>query len=532
MIHLLDSKQLEVLSAVRPSGSRIFVEGGPGTGKTTTALAAARDLLENSMLDRHSRALFVTFSRSAVEQIASTMRQFETTIDERIEIVTLDGLALRIISGFGRYHGCGTQRPRIQSRASNKVGQINPSRYKYEDLIPLAATLLKESNTLLNLIRSRWCLVVCDEFQDIAEEQFDFLQLICGDRLLLLGDRNQHIYGWRDVDIRQFDRTKSRCDIVIHFDDGSYRDPSLQFPRFASAFRQGSPIGQQVAALVNSGRLRIERVSDDIVEEAACRLAVSESSSSQVAIFARHIETVTSLGEWLRASNVAFETAGTSEVYAEALQAMLTLYMLGLGRKTIEELGLAFASVCASLYRGEHVPEVCRELTTDDRSATIRLHYITMKEALTTKVGSRVGDIVQLVTSSWHSLNLGMAADQWERAAREFRRCAEPLSDESYTEETVDALEMAVESSRNLHLLHSQFGRTPSITLMTYNQSKGREFDVVIHVHKHKCDDYWGRPAARDESLRLLGVAISRTRQKLVVVMSTTPHDLVRPLIA
>ena len=125
-----------------------------------------------------------------------------------------------------------------------------------------------------------------------------------------------------------------------------------------------------------------------------------------------------------------------------------------------------------------------------------------------------------------------MASDQWERAAREFRRCAESLSDEAYTEETVDTLEMAVESSRNLHLLDSQFGRTPRITLMTYNQSKGREFDVVIHVHKHKSDEYWGPPADREDSLRLLGVAISRTRQKLIVVTSPTPHDIVRPFIA
>ena len=115
----------------------------------------------------------------------------------------------------------------------------------------------------------------------------------------------------------------------------------------------------------------------------------------------RHIETVTSLGERLRAASVAFETAGTSEVYAEALQAMLTLYMLGLGRKTIKELGWAFASVCASLYRGQQVPGICRELTVTDSKTATSMHYLSMKESLTTKVGSRVGDIVQLVTSSW-----------------------------------------------------------------------------------------------------------------------------------
>ena len=527
MIHLLDSTQLEVLSAVRPSGSRVFVEGGPGTGKTTTALAAARDLLENSILGGPSRALFVTFSRAAAEQIAKTMGQFETTMDDRIEIVTLDGLALRVISGFVRYRGGGTQRPRIQSRASNKISQIDRSRYQYADLVPLAMTLLKESTTLLNLIRSRWCLVVCDEFQDIADEQFDFLQLICGDRLLLIGDRHQHIYGWLGVKIRQFDEAKLGCDVVLDMGEGSYRDPSLEFPHLASAFRRGIQISHKVAALVDSGRMQIKQVSEGIVDNLTCELAVYESRRSNVGLFARHIETVTSLGEQLRASNIAFETAGTSEVYAEALQAMLTLYMLGLGRKTIDDLGLAFAGVCASLYRGKQVPEVCRELTTKDAKAAYRMHYLAIKEALATKVGSRVGDVLQLVTGSWHSLDLGLAAAQWDLAAREFRRCAESLSNERYTEGTVDAMEMAVESSRNLYLLHSQFGNAPSITLMTYNQSKGREFDVVIHVHK--ADDIWESRTGREESLRLLGVAISRARHKLIVVASPTTHDLIKP---
>lgn len=530
MIHTLNPKQLAVVYAVRPSGSRVFVEGGPGTGKTTTALVAACDVLEDSQSDFGRRALIVTFSRSAVAHIENTLRDFGTTFDDRIETVTLDGLALRIVSGFGRYHGRGDQPPRIQSRASKKIRQVDRSRYQYEELVPLALSMLKQSTTLLNLIRSRWCLVVCDEFQDFTKTQHELVELICKDRLLLLGDRNQHIYGWRNVDIGQFTRTKSQCRLVFDLGEDSYRDSSLAFPRLASAFRQGSPISHRVTELLDSGRILIEQVSDDSVEDAACNLAVSESPRLTVGLFARHIETVTSLGERLRASNIAFETAGTSEVYAEALQAMLTLYMLGLGRKTIDELGLAFACVCASLYRGKQVPDICRELTVTDSNTAATMRYLNMKEALATKVGSRVGDISQLVTSSWHSLTLGLAADQWERAAREFRRCAESLFDEAYTEATVDTLEMAVESSRNFYLLDSQLGNAPSITLMTYNQSKGREFDVVIHVHKS--DDIWNSWTGRDESLRLLGVAISRTRRKLVVVTSTTPHDLVRPFIS
>lgn len=513
-------------------GSRVFVEGGPGIGKTTTALAAACEVVADSQPSAHSRALFVAFSRSAVAQVANSLAIHDETTNDRIEIATLDGLALRIISGFGRYQGLGSQRPKIQSGASKKISGIDRSRYQYNQLVPLASSVLKRSPTLLALIKSRWCIVVCDEFQDINNVQLEFIELLCGDRLLLLGDRNQHIYGWRGVDIRQFDRTKSCCDVVIDLGEGSYRDPSVEFPRLASTFRRGNHIGHQVAELMNSGRLHIEQVSDDIVEKVACKIAVYESSISRVAIFARHIDTVNTLAERLSKYGTMYEVAGTSEVYAEALEAMLTLCSLGLGLKTIKDAGLAFASVCASLHRGDQVPEVCRELTTVGYPDSVAAKcYLNVKEALATKSqpGGRLGDVVQLVTGFWPSLRRGVGDAQWDRAAREFRRCAESISDEAYTEASINTLEMAVEASRNRYLLDSQLGTISPITLLTYNQSKGREFDIVVHVHKS--DDYWGGRSAREESLRLLGVAISRTRQKLVVVTPPTPNDIVRPFI-
>lgn len=532
MNDILDSKQLSVVAAVRQPGSRVFVEGGPGIGKTTTALAAACDVLGDSRRRGNERALFVAFSRSAVAQIANNLTHLHPADDDRIEITTLDGLALRIISGFGRYHGRGIGRQQIQSAASKKISGIDGSRFQYDELIPLATNILKLSPRLLNLMKSRWCIVVCDEFQDISTPQLEFIELLCGDRLMLLGDRDQLIYGWRGADIRQFDLAKSGCNATFDLGSGSYRDRSLEFPKLASAFRLGGPIHCHLETLANLGRLRIERVGDDDVETVACELAVSEPQSSSVGLFARHIETVTSLGERLRASRVAFETAGTSEVYAEALEAMLTLYQSGLGRKTFRDIRLAFARVCASLYRGEEVPDISRDLIADDQAITdYGRHCMRIQEALSSKVGDRVGDVVWPIVKSWHCMNLGLAAAQWDRAASEFRRCAESLSNEPYTEATVDALEMAIGSSRNSFLLNSQLGDASRITLMTYNQSKGREFDTVIHVHKHKSEDYWGPHNGREESLRLIGVAISRSRKKLVVVSSHEPHDLARPFI-
>ena len=88
----LTPKQLEVVGAEDHS---ILVYGAAGTGKTTTAIWAARERLEHDLTDSWARALFLTFSRTAVNQIATTA-QFEAykahdDITEEYEYVaTLD----------------------------------------------------------------------------------------------------------------------------------------------------------------------------------------------------------------------------------------------------------------------------------------------------------------------------------------------------------------------------------------------------------------------------------------------------------
>ena len=63
---------------------------------------------------------------------------------------------------------------------------------------------------------------------------------------------------------------------------------------------------------------------------------------------------------------------------------------------------------------------------------------------------------------------------------------------------------------------------------MNYHQTKGREADTVVHVFRP--NDYFGRevePFAKTS--RLLNVAVSRARQRVVVELPPTPHPLVEP---
>ena len=66
---------------------------------------------------------------------------------------------------------------------------------------------------------------------------------------------------------------------------------------------------------------------------------------------------------------------------------------------------------------------------------------------------------------------------------------------------------------------------------MNYHQTKGREADTVVHIFRP--DDYFGKETEPYETTsRLLNVAISRARQRVIVVLPSIPHPLVQPFIS
>jgi len=186
----LTPRQLQVIEATEPV---VLVLGGPGTGKTTTALWAAREELSRPAVLSWQRVLFLTFSRTAVAQIAKRSPGVLGPESHRIEISTFHGFAWRLLRSFGRYGGQGIITPTLQSAARIKLLGQDTTRLSYDDLIPRMLALLK-SETLLRLLTRRWPLVICDEFQDTDDDQWTVLATLARNaRLLVLADPNPSV---------------------------------------------------------------------------------------------------------------------------------------------------------------------------------------------------------------------------------------------------------------------------------------------------------------------------------------------------
>lgn len=274
----------------------MLVTGGAGTGKTTAALWAARQHLERPNTSAAERVLFVTFSRTAVGQIAGRSRAVMSGLGDRVEVHTFHSLAYRLLRAFGRYAGRGTAAIEIESMARSRLLGRDRSRLSYDDLLPGGLELLA-SSAVAGLVARRWTLVICDEFQDTSAEQWRLLQALgAPGRLVVLADPHQMIYGFIDtVSAQRLVEAEEAADRVVELEEASHRDPSGVIPAMAAAVRRREFTHPAITAAVDSGRLVVRRCADagtpdavaaEIRDQRASRrrsIGVFETTNSAVA---------------------------------------------------------------------------------------------------------------------------------------------------------------------------------------------------------------------------------------------------------
>jgi len=85
----------------------------------------------------------------------------------------------------------------------------------FEDLQWLALEMLQEHPAVRNTLRNRYRYIMVDEFQDTNDLQWDIISLLGEfegelqpDKFFVVGDPKQSIYGFRNADVRVFQRVK------------------------------------------------------------------------------------------------------------------------------------------------------------------------------------------------------------------------------------------------------------------------------------------------------------------------------------
>lgn len=531
----LSPEQRLVVDTVARGDGRLVVLGGPGTGKTTTALWAARSYLERHNEAARWRVLFLTFSRSGVGQIAARSPGAIGPYGDRIEIMTFHALAYRLIRAFGRYAGHGTAEPSIQTEAWGKLFGQESSALSYDDLVPTATEMLTQSKKMRSLVQNRWGVVICDEAQDTDPGQWELLQAISRGDLVLLGDPHQMIYTFRDgVSPEHFDAMQGKIGRTIDLGQMSFRDPSGSIPALADAVRRRDFGGQAVTDAVRTGRLRIHtEVSDESVADVVSGIVRSaiRQGNRDVNVFTHTNAAVASLADRLRAIGLDFDIAGLSEAHAVALECLNRLCRYGVGLATDEEVRQGLALFLTALSRGKRAPVLAQELIgigllRPSIDSAIR----SAESRLRAQAGGDVRELVKSATPTWDDLGIISGPRAWAQATEQFERIAAPLFGRQSNETTMAALNVAVERHVERALIDVDRTDRERVKLMTYHQAKGREADVVVHVFR--TNDYFDEDREPyQKASRVLNVAISRARERVEVILPQSPHPVVAPFV-
>lgn len=85
----------------------------------------------------------------------------------------------------------------------------------FDDLQERAVGLLTRNPHVAELYRSRFCMIMVDEFQDTNDLQMRVLAPLRHDNLCVVGDERQSIYGFRYADVRVFERVRAQLGNTI-----------------------------------------------------------------------------------------------------------------------------------------------------------------------------------------------------------------------------------------------------------------------------------------------------------------------------
>jgi DNA helicase-2/ATP-dependent DNA helicase PcrA len=193
----------------------ILVTGGPGSGKTTIALAKAKLVIERGLSPGQS-VLFLSFSRAAVARVIEASKtQLSAALQGKLSIQTFHSFFWRILQAYGYLLGAPRSlrllmphdEAAMRHDFESNGGDWNVERERlfseagkvaFDLFAPKAHELLSRSARLRELFSSCYPLIVVDEAQDTAEDQWQCVRLLAaGTQMMCLADLDQQIYDFR-----------------------------------------------------------------------------------------------------------------------------------------------------------------------------------------------------------------------------------------------------------------------------------------------------------------------------------------------
>jgi len=257
---LLDGLNPEQKKAVESSARAMVIQAGPGTGKTRTLTAKIAYLVSKKNIEP-GNILALTFTNKAARQLEQRIDQYVPKTKSQVLAATFHSFCLKLLREYKDFNAAITDeslrialiREAIGKAAKkgmvNKIDKlislckqnlldpgddlknliihvesVEPDSFKrtyqtyqalckeqnvvdFEDLILMAVKMLVGQDEVLSSVRHQYQYIFIDEYQDLNFGQYELAKMISqGNHIVVIGDPDQSIYGFRGSDNKYFNR--------------------------------------------------------------------------------------------------------------------------------------------------------------------------------------------------------------------------------------------------------------------------------------------------------------------------------------
>lgn len=170
---------------------------GPGAGKTEMLAQRADFLLKTQTCRYPKRILAISFKVDASKNLKErVIKRCGSSLATRFDSYTFHAFAKKIIDRF-RIVLTGQEALDFDYQIGER--RVDRKQITFNDLVPFAITILQNSETVRNIIKSTYTDVFLDEFQDCTNLQYELIKLAflgTTTRIVSVGDSKQRIMGW------------------------------------------------------------------------------------------------------------------------------------------------------------------------------------------------------------------------------------------------------------------------------------------------------------------------------------------------
>ncbi len=423
----------------------------------------------------------------------------------------------------------------------------------FDDLLVLPVEIFRKDETTLARYRDRFQFILVDEYQDTNRAQFQFIKLLGGHgNVVVVGDDDQSIYGWRGADIRNIlDFEKEFASAKLVRLEENYRStPDILHVANAAITQNIGRKGKTLRATRGSGEpvtlvaaLDERDEADWVLEEIKARRNRENRGLNEFAVLYRTNAQSRALEDALRREAVPYRLVGSVRFYdrreirdlmaylklianpsdAEAFHRAITVPKRGIGDTTVGMLAARAREAGVPLFEAasrEDLQEALRPAARKALADFVRIVSSLRERAKDTSVDVLIQELIGEIRYVEYLQAEGpeSARDRVENLSALINGAAETVIDDG-GEVGLTPLDHFLQRAMLVAGADALDPSADAVTLMTLHNAKGLEYPVVfltgLEDGLFPLSQSFDDPPKLEEERRLFYVGITRAEEKL-----------------